>query len=573
MKKIILFICIGLLSGLKINAQKILKENLSKKVNFYYDVHRNILESSGFYYVDKVNKNSTIKHGKWMYYSRLGDLEQELNYYKDQLHGAVLYYYPGKRKKEEGYFKMGLQDSIFRQWNEMGKLQVEGNYKDGKPTGIWSYFYLDGRLKSVEEIKDTVSYMLSFYYSDSLHTQTIKDGNGYLEEFYTTGALKSYYPYKNGLKDGAFEERSIYGYLTLSGSFKEGLKDSTWTYAYYTGETEKISNYKAGLLDGPYRYFYDKNRINVEGQYTDGKKTGTWTWYTNKGTRDMQGEFLNDKQHGDWTYWYATGEISYTAHFKEDLKTGQWTYLYKNGTKFKEGSFLEDEKDGIWKTWYENGTLLMEGAYEKGKEKGEWSNYWESGKLKDKSTFKDGKLHGEWISMTPDGKVKSKGEYKEGNKSGEWLIYFDNGKVKDIITYKVFSEKSKMNYGIMKDFKTEESKMHGLYISFSSKDFKKTEEGNYKEGEKDGEWIAYHPGGKFPAVITHYKKGKLDGWMEQYDRRGNIISKTQYKDGLKDGKFLVYNEKGKVIVEKEFKEGMQVIDDPRYQNGSFTPGR
>ena len=89
--------------------------------------------------------------------------------------------------------------------------------------------------------------------------------------------------------------------------------------------------------------------------------------------------------------------------------------------------------------------------------------------------------------------------------------------------------------------------------------------GKWKNGKKDGEWIAYYPGGKMPAVITNYKEGELDGVMKQYDQSGNITSEINYKDGLKQGKFYIYNQKGKVIKEKNFDKGMEV------QGTDFSP--
>ena len=52
--------------------------------------------------------------------------------------------------------------------------------------------------------------------------------------------------------------------------------------------------------------------------------------------------------------------------------------------------------------------------------------------------------------------------------------------------YKLFKIKSKVEFGLMKGREVSESKMHGNSISYSSKDYNKTEEGSYKEGEKDG---------------------------------------------------------------------------------------
>ena len=217
--------------------------------------------------------------------------------------------------------------------------------------------------------------------------------------------------------------------------------------------------------------------------------------------------------------------------------------------------------------------LLMDGDYFDGLEEGEWKNYWENGELKNQSSFKGGLLDGKWFSYYPDGKPKLEGEYQDNMRVGEWTEYFDNGRPKDVMTYKLFKKKTAMDYGIMKGHKRMESKLHGKAVSYSSKDFRMTEEGNYVEGEKDGEWIAYHPGGKNPAVVSQYKKGKLHGKMTTYSRRGKLLQECDYKDGLKDGKFIIYDNRGRVVAEKEFKDGMQIIEGTTNGSGSFTPGR
>jgi antitoxin component YwqK of YwqJK toxin-antitoxin module len=134
-----------------------------------------------------------------------------------------------------------------------------------------------------------------------------------------------------------------------------------------------------------------------------------------------------------------------------------------------------------------------------------------------------------------------------------------------VVTYKVVKEKSKVKYGFMKGREIKESVKDGHSASYSAKDFRKTEEGDFKNGNKDGEWIAYYPGGKMAAIVTNYKEGELDGPMKQYDRRGKITSEINYKGGIKHGKFIVYNENGKVTIEKTFANGMEV------KGGTFSP--
>jgi antitoxin component YwqK of YwqJK toxin-antitoxin module len=200
----------------------------------------------------------------------------------------------------------------------------------------------------------------------------------------------------------------------------------------------------------------------------------------------------------------------------------------------------------------------MDGVYAKGKEEGEWINYWDNSKIKNSATFKHGELHGKWFSYNPTGHLTIAGHYSKNFKSGKWIEYFENGLPKDETSYKVMDVKTKMDYGYMKGHTVKESIKHGHYVSYSNKDFKKVEEGQYKNGDKDGEWIDYYPGGKMPAVFTTYKKGELNGPMRQYDRMGKVSSEINYSKGEKDGKFIIYNEAGKVVKEKVFSNGIEV---------------
>ena len=155
-------------------------------------------------------------------------------------------------------------------------------------------------------------------------------------------------------------------------------------------------------------------------------------------------------------------------------------------------------------------------------------------------------------------------------KVGKWEAFFDNGKPKDLQTYKLFKKKSKIE-SLIKGHETMESKLNGLSISYSAKDYRKTEEGNYKEGVKHGEWIAFHPGGKNAAVVSNYKNGQLNGKMKQYSRRGKLLQEIDYKDGVKHGRFIMYDRRGKIIKEMEFEFGMQVIKGSDNKRGTFTP--
>jgi antitoxin component YwqK of YwqJK toxin-antitoxin module len=147
--------------------------------------------------------------------------------------------------------------------------------------------------------------------------------------------------------------------------------------------------------------------------------------------------------------------------------------------------------------------------------------------------------------------------YEKNLKVKTWVDYFENGRPKEITSYKLVKIKSKVDYGFTKDRVLYESIKEGYAASFSAKDFQLTETGNYKEGEKEGEWTAFYPGGRIPAVISNYKNGKLNGLMKQFDKRGKLLQEMEFKNGVKDGRFVIYDKKGGVLKEKHFKDGME----------------
>lgn len=561
------YLVLLIFGGVNVQSQKILEENLTEKDIFYWDSSHKKIQSTGTYYKD-FYQTTIEKHGQWFYYNEDGFLEEERNYYRDFLHGKTELFYPNKQKKEEGYFYFDVQDSIYRKWNEDGVLLTEGYYYRGFPSGEWKEFYDDGTPKSITLYEDTLEKLISFWIPDSAHTQTIIKGTGTKYTIFNTGDLKEWVNYKDSLKHGPSVEWSISGVALVESNFKNGILDSNWIQRYASGQLQKTCNYLNGTLDGEYATYYENGDPNTEGIYVEGKKNGFWRWYTENGTIDMEGTFENDVQHGDWKYFFDSGELSYNAHFDFGKRSGFWEYFYRGGEKYREGNYLDDLKEGIWTTYYEDGTILMQGAYFEGLEDGVWVNNWEKGDVKNQSSFKNGQLHGPWYSYFEDGNLHLYGEYKKNLKTGQWVDYFENGNPKDIVTYKIFRKKSKVR--IIDDMVDYQSLKHGRSISFSEKDLEKTEEGNYKKGEKDGPWIAYHPGGYTVAVITEYKDGILEGSMSTFDRKGRIVQLAEYKDGVRHGRFVIYDRNEDVLYEKKFAFGYEVKNNG-FGSGSYKP--
>lgn len=537
---------------------KVLKENLSPKTRIFWDAQNKHIQGSGSYFTSSATPQTTEKHGKWVFYSYDGVLEEEANYYRNRLHGKRVFYYPNKKIKQESYFKFNVPDSLYREYAPDGKLQVKGQFELGSPVGIWEYYYADGHPKSVENVRNDTVFLQAYWQPDSLHKQTIKDGNGQIISFYIDGVVKEFYTFQKGLKTGPFEERTANGVLSVGGAFLNGKKDGVWEFYRFDGMLEKRVGYKADSLHGVYLVMQNDKDTMTFGSYHNGLKTGYWKWFTQDGQVDMEGYFKNGKQDSTWHYYFPNGQLSYLANFNQDLRTGNWIYYYPNGALYRTGAYLDDKRNGRWQTWYEDSTLTMDGVYKNGLEEGEWLNYWENGRIKDKATYQSGKLNGTWLSFTPDGVVKLKGKYKEDYKVGEWLSYFNNGRLKERQHYKVVTHKNVANGMAVMGLKEKLSENHGLYEAYSQIDFQLKESGKYHRGLKHGTWTNYYPGGVVPTIVSQYRHGKLHGVFKQYDRYGRLVYEIHYKNGLKDGPFYAFNENGQLISKKIYKNGLEV---------------
>lgn len=538
--------------------QKVLSENLSPKVRLYWDAENKKIQATGSYFTSEIFPSTTEKHGKWLFYSYTGILEEESNFYRNRMHGKQTIYFPDKKVKSIAHFVFNVPDSSFMEWNKDGKLIILGNYMMGSPEGKWEYFYDDGRKKKMEQVHNDTVFLMQYWENDSVQTQTIKDGNGYIQTFYSSGSTKEHYTFENGLKTGPFTEYTAGRMLSVGGEFLKGKKHGTWVFYNVNGILEKKISYNKDSLDGEYVVFFENGDTLTHGFYNNGQKIGKWFWKNDIGKLDMEGSFIDGFQQGEWSFYYSSGELSYKANFLNGKKHGQWHYYYKNGSNYRLGSYNNDLREGTWKTWYEDGTLLMEGKYINGKEEGEWRNYWDNGVLKNKSTFKKGKLNGEWLSYTPQKMLVLEGRYRDDLKIGEWREYYNNGRLKEINTYKIVKAKDKQNDVLILGMKQITSVPHGKHEAYSHLDYLVKAKGKYKNGLKHGTWYDFYPGGVVPTFITQYKKGKLHGVMKEFGRRGEIHSEIHYKNGLKDGWFILFDKNGKVSIQKMFSGGVEV---------------
>ena len=73
-------------------------------------------------------------------------------------------------------------------------------------------------------------------------------------------------------------------------------------------------------------------------------------------------------------------------------------------------------------------------------------------------------------------------------------------------------------------------------------------DGNFVDGEKDGEWVWYSENGKVKEE-GNFVDGKLEGKRIDYYPSGEVGLEKNYVDGKREGKWVWYDEDGNITDE------------------------
>lgn len=77
-------------------------------------------------------------------------------------HGLYMNFFPGGAVKDSGYYRNGVRDGLWREWNADATILATGAYKQGRPSGDWKFYNKQGKLLYIQlysengKLKETV---------------------------------------------------------------------------------------------------------------------------------------------------------------------------------------------------------------------------------------------------------------------------------------------------------------------------------------------------------------------------------------------------------------------------------
>ena len=448
-------------------------------------------------------------------------------------------YYSNGVLKSEGNRLIFELDSIWKFYDEEGKIILEISYKIGKKNGARTTY------QGNETIKENF-------------IDDVKQGNTLV--FYPNNKIKASTPFVNGLEEGIAREYDRNGNITqlitykkgyitdrerinrydsdkmphgkwkwftddelvviMEGSFKHGLKHGY--FKEYDSDGNLISATK--YVDGE-KYekaeelqkldirtdYYSNGKVKVVATYTkDGVPEGVRREYNEEGEVDKSFVFRYGKivgegiftdagqKQGIWKEYYNDGSLKATGNYINDLHEGLWNYYYKSGQLEEIGKYITNLPDSTWKWYYNTGEILREEQFYNGLPDGMLTEYDKEGNIITQGDYLEGMKEGYWIYRVGDS--RDEGDYIEDMRNGLWKSYYADGTLR-------FEGK------FIDDNPNGE---HTWYWNSG----KIKQQGKYVMGRKNGDWKKLDNNG-IPIIIISYSGGK----EVKYDGI-NIISES-----------------------------------------------
>lgn len=213
--------------------------------------------------------------------------------------------------------------------------------------------------------------------------------------------------------------------------------------------------------------------------------------------------------------------------YPQDTLNGPVRYYYPGGTQVSSEGLLRDGRpDGYWKTYYPDGTLKSEGNRVEGKLDSIWRFYSPEGLLKTAITYRSDKKNGLKQNYDEQARLISEEQFSEDVKEGWSVQYFSSGTVRFRIFFREGREEGR---GVEYD----ETGLLRTLFDYKGGVLIRQQRVNRldRSNRKTGSWVELYEDYQTKRE-TQYAGGLKNGYLKEYDRRGNLVKIEKYVDDI-----------------------------------------
>lgn len=252
--------------------------------------------------------------GTSMFFFESGTQSGEINFVNDVQHGAFVYNDAQGMPLRSGEYYQGRNHGDWQWWyTNSAQLRKKHAYVNGSPSGKWTEWFPNGRLKAESYYIDSVLANrpdLPPPYPDGIWTTWYLNGKPQSYLYYTDFQLAKRETY---FEEGMLATRMLYmqGAPTYSVSFwKNGDTMEVTSYVPVTipegtasiaasgtnGETTQTNTEeRTSVKTGRAVAWHENGKKRFEGTYKDGLREGEWRYWDNKGVLIKKVEYYQDK--------------------------------------------------------------------------------------------------------------------------------------------------------------------------------------------------------------------------------------------------------------------------------------
>lgn len=164
-------------------------------------------------------------------------------------------------------------------------LLYEGNFVNGVPTGKFTYYHKNGKIKSISDfLRGTSKVRTTMFHengqksAEGIFVDQIKDSTW--QYFSEKGTLIKQETYKMGKKEGVWKTFSAEtGNLLEEMTYSNDQLNGKYVINFADGKPQVVFHYINGKRNGETESFYSDNTLYSKGLYHEDFKIGTWNFY------------------------------------------------------------------------------------------------------------------------------------------------------------------------------------------------------------------------------------------------------------------------------------------------------
>lgn len=204
-------------------------------------------------------------------------------------------------------------------WKKYDKniLLYEGNFVNDVPTGVFTYYHKNGKIKSECDFISGTSKVKATLY----HENGQKSGEGI---------------FVDQIKDSVWNYYGQDGKLIKVESYRNGEKHGEWkTFSAQTGILLEEERFDNGRLNGPAKIFFINGDLQNLINYIDGQRNGAFESYYTGNVLSSKGVYHNNLPIDTWTYYDGDGQLRKTVDYKDGKVQATYLHLYNGGSSQK----------------------------------------------------------------------------------------------------------------------------------------------------------------------------------------------------------------------------------------------